>query len=121
MFFRFPARGENGGLDGPLAVDPAATIQAGKAVRAILDGGLPRVRACETDCIGDTLDYGALRQALPSLSVTSISVRITASGVRNSCDAFATNRFCDSKAAASRSRAPSSSSQGERNPGVCEP
>jgi hypothetical protein len=36
-------------------------------------------------------------------SVTSISVRITASGVRSSCDAFATKRFCDSNAPASRS------------------
>ncbi len=41
--------------------------------------------------------------ASSSLSVTSISVRITASGVRSSCDALATNRFCDSNAAASRS------------------
>ena len=43
------------------------------------------------------------RSASGSDIVTSISVRMTASGVRNSCEAFATNRFCASNDSASRS------------------
>jgi 7,8-dihydroneopterin aldolase/epimerase/oxygenase len=37
----------------PLAIDVCA--------------GVPRVRACETDCIADTIDYGELRQRIHAL------------------------------------------------------
>jgi len=32
-----------------------------------LCAGVPRARACDTDCIGDTIDYGELRQRLHRL------------------------------------------------------
>ena len=42
-------------------------LHAPQPVTLDLCAGLPRVRACETDRIGDTLDYGALRVRLHQL------------------------------------------------------
>jgi 7,8-dihydroneopterin aldolase/epimerase/oxygenase len=34
-----------------------------------LHAGMPRARACDTDCIADTIDYGAVRERLRRLLV----------------------------------------------------
>jgi dihydroneopterin aldolase len=39
-------------------------------VRIDLVAGLPRSRACDTDRIGDTIDYGAVHEALTQLLAT---------------------------------------------------
>ena len=56
------------GLLGPTVIGiHASELHTPQTVRIDLQAGVPRAQACDTDRIGDTIDYGAVRERLHRL------------------------------------------------------
>ena len=117
--------GDAGGEVGRhLADQPPArpAPRCGPAPAARRPGALARSEASRTTV---AIRRYSATSASASASVTSISVRITASGVRSSCEALATKRFCVSNAAAIRSsiasKVSASSATSSSAPDVADP